>query len=63
MQSHKTPTSVLTDRYGKFIHFGYQTETCYAESLIDDDGKYGKYRLFRNFSTVLYHARVHDLGS
>ena len=58
-QSSKTPTSVLTDRAGKFLAFGYEAEQKYSQALEDEDSDDEESSkpdmlLFRHFKMMLH---------
>lgn len=55
--SSKTPTTVLIDKNEKFVAFGFEAETKYAELLENGEGK--DYFYFQHFKMMLYdHAKT-----
>ena len=58
LQSYKAPTSVLTNRAGEFVAFGYEAEQRYSEALEDDDDDKDDLALFRHFKMRLVKTEV-----
>lgn len=55
--SSKTPTTVLIDKNEKFVAFGFEAQTKYAELLENGEGK--DYFYFQHFKMMLYdHAKT-----
>lgn len=48
----KTPTAILFDDDGQFLHFGYEAEHCYAE--FSEGGDADEYYYFTQFKMKLF---------
>ena len=55
-QSYKTPTSVLTNRKGSFLAFGFEAEQEYGQGLEDDEESV--MLMFRHFKMMLHKREV-----
>ena len=56
-QSHKTPTSILTNSAGNFIAMGYNAEQRYSAEL-EEKGTSAGLHLYRNFKMSLHKSKV-----
>ena len=55
-QSYKAPTSVLTDKWGAFVAFGYEAEEQYSKAQAEHGST--DLLLFRQFKMVLHKHKV-----
>ncbi|VDI40444.1 Hypothetical predicted protein [Mytilus galloprovincialis] len=53
---HKTATAVLFDEQGQFSKFGFEAETCYNETMEDQDDILENY-FFNDFKMLLYEKK------